>query len=85
MLRADWGSRILYIGYFSAASARQVARRSSAARVKTRMLASRPACPVSIWDEDGHRLHRLADSLDDFLLGRATRLAVEFPPSFRLS
>lgn len=44
-----------------------------------------PACPVSIWDEDGRRLHRLADSLDDFLLGRPTRLPVEFPPSFRLS
>ncbi len=47
--------------------------------------ASHPSCPVAIWDYDGWRLYPLADSLDDFLAGRATRGEVELPPNFRLS
>jgi hypothetical protein len=46
--------------------------------------ASKPACPVAIWDYDGWKLYPLADSLDDFLDGRATAAHVEFPPRFRL-
>jgi hypothetical protein len=46
--------------------------------------ASHPACPVAIWDYDGWRLYPLADSLDDFLGGRATRGEVDFPPRYRL-
>ncbi len=46
--------------------------------------ASDPRCPVAIWDYDGWKLYPLADSLDDFLDGRATSAEVEFPPRFRL-
>ena len=42
------------------------------------------ACPIAIWDYDGWRLHPLADSLDEFLDGRATRLRTRFPPRFHL-
>ena len=47
--------------------------------------AATPSCPVAIWDYDGARLYPLADSLDDFLDGRASREEGRFQPKFRLS
>lgn len=46
---------------------------------------SDPGCPVAIWDYDGCRLHPLAGSLDDFLLGRAAGPDDAPAPRFRLS
>jgi hypothetical protein len=47
--------------------------------------ASTPDCAVAIWDYDGSRLYPLADSLDDFLQGRATRRDDYYQPRFRLA